>query len=177
MTGLSGAGKTTIATQTMEWLAALQVPLEVIDGDIYRKTLCKDLGFSPADRMENIRRLGALAHSCSLRNIPVIISAINPYESARARLKAAYGAKTVWVDCPLAVLMERDTKGLYRKALLPDGHPDKVMNLTGINDRYEAPENADLVLHTGQETPEESVEKLTRFILSHMIPFPIELPV
>lgn len=162
MTGLSGAGKTTIALATKERMDFLGIPLEVIDGDVYRKTLCKDLGFSREDRCENIRRLGALAHALGA---PVIISAINPFASARLALREAYGAKTVWVDCPLPVLVTRDTKGLYRRALLPDGHPDKLYNLTGVGDAYEPPVEADLVLRTDCQTPEESVERLVGFIL------------
>lgn len=162
MTGLSGAGKTTIALAAKERMDFLGIPLEVIDGDVYRKTLCKDLGFSREDRCENIRRLGTLAHTL---DVPVIISAINPFASARLALRDAYGARTVWVDCPLPVLVTRDTKGLYRRALLPDGHPDKLYNLTGVGDAYEVPLEADLVLHTDLQTPEESVERLVGFIL------------
>ena len=161
MTGLSGAGKTTIAGMAKERLSVLGIPLEVIDGDVYRKTLCRDLGFSREDRCENIRRLGALAHTF---DTPVIISAINPFASARLALREAYGAKTVWVDCPLPVLVTRDTKGLYRKALLPEGHPDKLHNLTGMGDPYEPPLDADLVIRTDLRLPEESADELLRFI-------------
>ena len=174
LTGLSGAGKTTIATRTREYLASWKVLVEIIDGDIYRQSLCKDLGFSREDRIENIRRLGALAHQLSKREIPAIISAINPYEVARHHLVEAYGAKTVWVNCAIDVLVQRDTKGLYRKAMLPSGHPERISNLTGVNDVYEAPEMADLILYTDLETPDQSVERLSRFILAHLTPFQLQ---
>ncbi len=165
LTGLSGSGKTTIALRAKEILEDKKIPLEVIDGDVYRRTLCKDLGFSREDRCENIRRLGEVARGFCDREIPALISAINPYESARAALRQNLGARTVWVNCDLSVLIQRDTKGLYRKALLPDGHPEKIPNLTGVNDLYEAPEQADLVLYTDRETPEVSASRLVEFML------------
>lgn len=169
-TGLSGAGKTSIAQAVKEKLTAKGLLAEVVDGDQYRLTICKGLGFSKEDRCENIRRLGLVAESFRRQNHIVIISAINPYDEVRRELKENYGAKTVWVNCDVDVLINRDTKGLYKRALLPDGHPDKLNNLTGINDTYEAPADADLVLYTSRETLEESAEKLFQFICSNVQP-------
>ena len=164
LTGLSGAGKTTLASRVVDSLLASGIDAALIDGDVYRKTICKDLGFSKIDRLENIRRLGLVAHEFSLNGKTVIISAISPYEEARIELSKKYGAKTVWINCDLAILQQRDTKGLYKKAALPDGHPDKLQFLTGVSDIYENPTNADLVIDTGKLSLEDSVAILLNFI-------------
>lgn len=163
-TGLSGAGKTTIARSIKTALEAQGQPVAIIDGDVYRKNLCADLGFSAAHRQENIRRLGAVAHGFVCRGSIAIVAAINPYESARRHMAHAYGARTVWLDCPLEVLQQRDTKGLYRRAALPEGHHEKLYDLTGVNDPYERPAAPDLILHTGKESVDISVTRLLDFI-------------
>lgn len=164
--GLSGAGKTTLTTGVEERLREHGIRVEIIDGDVYRKTFCRDLGFSREDRYENIRRLGRFAREFSEQGCVSIISAINPYQELRKELKATYpDVQTVFIECPVEVLIARDTKGLYKRALLPDGHPDKIGNLTGINDPFETPADADITINTAAATPEESVERLTSFIL------------
>jgi adenylylsulfate kinase len=166
LTGLSGAGKTTLAQTTASLLEAGGHAVAIVDGDAYRKTLCKDLGFSAADRQENIRRLGKAAFELEQQGNIVIIAAINPFESIRRELEEQYNATVVWVRCPLEVLLKRDTKGLYHRALLPEGHPDKINNLTGVNDVFEPPVLPPLIIETGGETVMQSAEKLARFILS-----------
>lgn len=166
LTGLSGSGKTTLANGVQHWLGRQDRRLEVIDGDAYRSRPGWNLGFSKEDRCENIRRLGAAAHAYVLQGIPAIISAINPYASVRAELRARYGAVTVYVSCALPVLVDRDTKGLYRRAMLPAGHPERVDGFTGVSDPYEVPGDADLVLHTDLEVPGDSIEKLGVYVLS-----------
>ena len=163
-TGLSGAGKTSIAEKLKQLLEAKGIAVEVIDGDKYRQTICKGLGFSKEDRCENIRRLGKVAHSFSQQGIVSVISAINPYDEVRQELKSLYDAKTIWISCDMDVLIARDTKGLYKRALLPDGHPDKIYNLTGVNDAYEIPQDADLVIHTGTQSLEQSVGNVVEFL-------------
>lgn len=165
LTGLSGAGKTTIANMVKASLEAGDIAVKIIDGDEYRKTLCKDLGFSKEDRHENIRRLGKAADDFSHQGYVSIISAINPYEEIRQELKKLYKAKTIWINCPITQLIQRDTKGLYHKAMLPDNNPLKIHNLSGINDTYEIPVSADLIINTESETPDESARHLTDFIL------------
>ena len=141
------------------------IPIEIIDGDVYRTFICRDLGFSRAHRMENIRRLAFIAHTFSAHDITAVICAINPYEEVREELKKKYDkVKTVFIDCSLEELVKRDTKGLYKKAMLPEGHPEKINNLTGVNDPFEAPAAPDLLIQTGKETIEESVNKLVEFI-------------
>lgn len=165
LTGLSGAGKTTLAAGAKSLLKKHDLAVEVIDGDVYRKTLCKDLGFSREDRMENIRRLGKVAWSFKDQVDIILIAAINPFEEIRNELKEKYSAKTVWIKCDLAVLIERDPMQLYKRALLHDDHPDKIFNLTGVNDTYEIPAAPDLVIDTSRETPAQSVQKLYEFLL------------
>lgn len=149
-------------------LAEKNISVEIIDGDEYRKVLCSDLGFSREDRNTNIRRLAFVASKLSSYNIVTIICAINPYESVREEVKSLYGqVKTVFIDCGIEELIKRDTKGLYKKALLPEGHPEKVNNLTGVNDPFDVPQNPDLVIKSDTEPAEESARKLMSFILSY----------
>lgn len=170
LTGLSGSGKTTIATLTKAQLSILGIKTEIVDGDTYRKTLCKDLGFSEADRKENIRRLGNVAHNFAEHGCVSIISAISPFEVTRQELSEKYNAKTVWINCPLNILIKRDTKGLYHKALLPPGTPGRIDNFTGVTQVYESPQAPDLILFTDQEPQELSAQKLVSFIVAHLQP-------
>jgi len=168
LTGLSGSGKTTLSNYVARQLAGKGISVEIVDGDTYRKTLCADLGFSKADRQENIRRLGKAAHAFTGHRDVVIIAAINPFEEIRNELRQSYGMKTVWINCIVNVLINRDTKGLYRRALLPDDHPDKLHNLTGINDVYDIPDDADLVINTHTEPQAQSGDALCSFILANI---------
>jgi len=166
MTGMSGAGKTTLARIVQQRLQKKGVQVEVIDGDEYRSNLCSDLGFSKEDRNTNIRRLGFVAKVLARNNVVSIISAINPYEGVREELSnMGNNVKTVYVSCGLETLKQRDTKGLYRKALLPDGHPEKIHNFTGISDPFEEPTMADLTVNTQDEDIEVSAHKLEEFIV------------
>jgi len=165
--GLSGSGKTTLANKVKMLLNEQGIKIEIIDGDVYRKVLCTDLSFSKADRNENIRRLAFVAGVLSTHNIIPIICAINPYEEIRLEIVAKYqDVKTVYIDCRMEVLILRDTKQLYRKALLPVGHPEKIHNLTGVNDPFEIPVHPDLSIKTDEESIETSSQKLLQFILS-----------
>jgi len=166
LTGLSGAGKTTLAAGVKPLLEKQSLKVEIIDGDVYRKTLCKDLGFSKEDRMENIRRLGEVAWSFKDHTDIILIAAINPFEAVRNELKEKYDTKTIWVKCDIPVLLKRDTKGLYKRALLHDDHPDKLFNLTGVNDTYEIPASPDLTIDTSGELAAQSVLKFYEFLLS-----------
>jgi adenylylsulfate kinase-like enzyme len=94
-----------------------------------------------------------------------MIAAINPFEAIRNELKEHYAAKTVWIKCDMPVLINRDTKGLYKRALLHDDHPDKLFNLTGVNDTYEPPLSPDLVIDTSIETAAQSVKKFYDFLI------------
>lgn len=165
LTGLSGAGKTTLAEGVKYLLEKNALKVTIIDGDVYRKTLCKDLGFSKEDRMENIRRLGTVAFSFKDQADIIMIAAINPYEEIRNELKEKYGTRTVWIKCNIPVLIERDTKGLYKRALLHDDHPDRLLNLTGVNDTYETPVSPDLVIDTSTATPAQCIRQFYEFLV------------
>ena len=98
-----------------------------------------------------------------------MMAAINPYESVRQELKSQYDfVHTVWVDCDLETLIQRDTKGLYRRAMLPDDHPEKITNLTGIDDPFEQPQNPDLIIDTHKTSEEDSSRILLDYILSQI---------
>ena len=167
-TGLSGSGKTTLALALKERLSKQNIEVEILDGDDCRKTICKDLGFSKEDRIENIRRLGAAANSLKHKRKIVIIAAINPFQSIREELKEKYNASIVWINCDLQSLIERDTKGLYKRALLPDGNQEKVYNLSGINAEYEEPENAELIISTDLQTVNQSITLLQQFVVDKL---------
>lgn len=167
LTGLPGSGKSTLAEKVKPLVEAQSLATAIIDGDAYRKTLCKDLGFSKEDRSENIRRLGKAAFEMSGIVDVAIIAAINPFESIRSELKDTYGAKTVWLKCDLEILKQRDPKGLYKRALLNDDHPEKIFNLTGVDDPYEIPSSPELIIDTGLEVVDDSVRQLFDFIVLH----------
>ena len=169
LTGLSGSGKSTIANGVKKLLESNGFRVEVIDGDIYRKKLCPDLGFSKVDRHENIRRLGFVSNRFAENGIISILAAINPYEEIRKEL-SDFGphVKTVWIDCDLDILIKRDTKQLYKKAMLPDDHPDKIINLSGINDPYEPPESPGLIINTSLENEETSIKILFDYIMRNI---------
>jgi adenylylsulfate kinase len=129
MTGMSGAGKSTIALGVAKNLRAKGYAVEIIDGDEYRKYLCSDLGFTESDRKENINRLGFVANKLAENGIIVIMAAINPYNEMRNFLKYFFEAKIVYVEAPIELLSIRDVKGLYKRANLPEDHEDSVSDL------------------------------------------------
>jgi adenylylsulfate kinase len=156
LTGLSGAGKSTIAERVATNLVHRELPVEILDGDAVRQTLCADLGFSKEDRDTNIRRLGFVADMLTRNGVIVVVAAISPYAAARAEVREQIGRfLEVYVRCPLGVLVERDTKGMYQRAL----HGD-IDHFTGVSDPYEEPPRPDVVVDTNTETIEESVAKV-----------------
>lgn len=161
MTGLSGAGKTTLAFGVQEVLARQGHNVYVMDADQYRKTLCKDLGFSRQDRLTNIKRLAARAKELSEVYDAVIIAAINPFEEGRGLLQERYNSPLLYVKCELEQLIERDPKGLYQKALLPEGNPNRMNNFTGISDPFEQPNTSKWTIDTGVHGINEAVEQVT----------------
>ncbi len=169
LTGLSGAGKTTLAYRAAEQLAALGYRVDVLDGDQYRQHLWPELTFSDHDRRENIRRLGYLAQRLTRHGVVVLLAAINPFDAVRRDLQAANpGSQLVFIDCDLPTLQQRDTKGLYARAALPDNHPDKLTNLTGVNGPYERPDWPDLVIQTHLVTEEVATHQLVSFLVSRL---------
>ena len=155
-TGLSGAGKTTISQAVEKELRSRDCNIEVLDGDIVRQNLTKGLGFSKADRDENIRRIGFVAHLLSRNGVIVLVSAISPYRAIRDEVRQRIGDFIeVFVNAPLAVCEERDVKGLYKRA-----RAGEIKQFTGIDDPYEAPLNPEIECRTDQESLEESVAKV-----------------
>ncbi len=155
-TGLSGAGKTTLA-RLVEWeLRARGMRVEVLDGDVVRENLSKGLGFSKQDRDTNIRRIGFVCDLLSRNGVAAIAAAISPYREIRDELRAKIGRFTeVYCEAPIEVLAERDAKGLYKKALAGE-----IKNFTGIDDPYEPPLHPEVTIHSDRETVEESFDKI-----------------
>jgi adenylylsulfate kinase len=168
MTGMSGAGKSTMTFKAATILREMGHNVEVIDGDEYRMGLCSDLGFSKKDRNANIRRLSFVGKVLSRNSVICIMSAINPYDDVRKEVKDSNDlCKTVFVKCDLNTLIERDPKGLYRRALLPKSDPEHIPNFTGVSDPFEDPTDADLTIETGLESIDTSVKTLVDFILEN----------
>src|SRR6267143_2138379 len=162
LTGLSGAGKTTLAGLLERAMRARGMAVEVLDGDEIRTNLSKGLGFSKQDRDTNIRRIGYLCRLLSRNGVAAISAAISPYREVRdevRRLIEADGAEfiEVFVNCPIEVLAERDVKGLYKKALAGE-----LKGFTGVSDPYEEPLAPEVVIESNRETVEFSVTKIIR---------------
>src|SRR5260221_1027336 len=155
-TGLSGAGKTTLARRLESYLIAQGCRVEVLDGDLTRTALGRS-GFSRADRDWNVRCIGYIADLLSRNGVVVLVAAISPYRDARARAKRMHVSPLieVFVDCPLDVLIERDVKGLYRQALTGE-----IQSFTGVSDPYEPPLTADLHLRTDVESLDVCMARL-----------------
>jgi adenylylsulfate kinase len=163
-TGLSGSGKSTIAIALEHALYQLGKLSYRLDGDNVRLGINKNLGFSEADRKENIRRIGEVAKLFGDAGVIALSSFISPYKGDRDEVrelhdKAGLEFIEVFVDCSLAVAEERDPKGLYKKA-----RAGEIKNFTGIDDPYEAPVNAEIHLHTDQMTVEQEVQ----LVLDHL---------
>jgi adenylylsulfate kinase len=155
-TGLSGAGKTTIRMAIEQELRAQGLKVEVLDGDIVRQNLTKGLGFSKADRDENIRRIGFVANLLTRNGVIVLVSAISPYRAIRDEVRSKIGDFVeVYVNAPLNVCEERDVKGLYKKA-----RAGEIKQFTGIDDPYEPPLYPEVECQTETETLEESTAKV-----------------
>ena len=158
-TGLSGAGKTTIADAIEPLLRERGITkLEKLDGDVVRTHLSKGLGFSKEDRDTNIRRIGWVAEVLSRNGVCVIASAISPYREIRDEVRANIGNFVeVFVKCSIPELTRRDVKGLYEKAL-----KGEIKNFTGVSDPYEEPLNPQVTVDTEAEELQESVAKVLR---------------
>jgi adenylylsulfate kinase len=154
-TGLPSAGKTTIARGVEKRLLDEGRRVEILDGDVVRTHLTKDLGYSRADRDENIRRIGFVAHLLSRNGVVVLCSVVSPYRDVREEIRVLHDGRffEVYVSTPVEVCSDRDVKGLYAKQKAGD-----LTGLTGIDDPYEPPINPELVVPTHIQTLEESVE-------------------
>jgi len=161
-TGMSSAGKTTAARLLENRLRAAGASVEVLDGDLVRTRLSKGLGYGKEDRDENIRRIGFVCELLSRHGVIVIVSAISPYRAVRDEVRAQIPQFIeVHMDCPLDVLIARDVKGLYKKALAGE-----ITHFTGVSDPYEPPLAPEVTIHSDRESPQEGVEKVWRVLAS-----------
>lgn len=161
-TGLSGSGKSTTATALQAALLEKNCKSYLLDGDILRTGLCKDLGFSMADRNENIRRVGEVARLLVDAGIVVIAATISPLQKMRSDIRALFPPSEfieIFIDTPLAVCEERDPKGLYRKA-----REGKILHFTGIDSAYEAPSSPEIHLQTILKTPEQNALEIINYL-------------
>jgi len=162
LTGLSGSGKSTIAVELEKRLLERCVRTYILDGDNIRHGLNKNLGFSPEDRTENIRRIGEVAKLFSDAGLVAVTAFISPYRADRDQVRAIMQPGDfieVFVDCPVEVCEQRDVKGLYKKA-----RAGEIKEFTGISAPYEAPSKPEMVI----ETSGQSVEKSALQILAYL---------
>jgi adenylylsulfate kinase len=162
LTGLSGSGKSTIAVELEKRLLERGVRTYILDGDNIRHGLNKNLGFSPGDRTENIRRIGEVAKLFSDAGLVALTAFISPYRADRDQVRAIMQPGDfieVFVDCPVEVCEQRDVKGLYKKA-----RAGEIKEFTGISAPYEAPSKPEMVI----ETSGQSVEKSALQILAYL---------
>ena len=161
-TGLSGSGKSTVAVAVEKALWDRGVRTYILDGDNVRHGLNANLGFSPEDRTENIRRIGEVAKLFNDAGLVALTAFISPYRADRDKVRALMGAGDfleVFVDCPVEECEKRDVKGLYAKA-----RAGQIKEFTGISAPYEAPEKPELVLRTHELSEQQSVEKVLGFL-------------
>ena len=165
-TGLSGAGKSTIAREVYRELWARGVKVELLDGDELRKDLCKDLGFTQEDRDENIRRIGVVSSMLARNGVVVLVSVISPYRTGREEARRRFpNFLEVFVNAPLSVCEARDPKGLYRKA-----RQGLIPRFTGIDDPYERPISPEIECKTDEETLIQCTHKILTALMDRRVP-------
>ena len=161
LTGLSGAGKSTIANIVAKRLKAHGARVEILDGDIIRTNLSKGLGYSKADRDTNIRRIGFVCRLLSRNGVIVLAAAISPYRRLRDEIRATTtNFVEVFTDCDFETLVKRDVKGLYKKALAGE-----IKNFTGVSDPYEAPTNPEVTTDSSKQLPDESANLVWNYLV------------
>jgi adenylyl-sulfate kinase len=157
-TGLPCSGKTTVADRVAEVLRERGYKVERLDGDIVRKSLTSDLGFSKEDRDENIKRVTFVAKLLTRNGVAVLATFVSPYLERRRKTREEIGSFVeVYTRCPVEVCIQRDDKGMYRKALAGE-----ITDFTGVDDPYEEPEDPELILDTDKESIEESTWKVLK---------------
>jgi adenylyl-sulfate kinase len=157
LTGLSGAGKSTLARALADALDSDGRAVEVLDGDEVRRAFGEDLGYAPADRARNMRRIGYVADLLSRNGVIVIVAAMSPYRAVRDEIRQAHHAPfvEVFVDCSMAELRRRDTKGLYAR-----GAAGEIANVVGIDSAYEPPTAPDVHLRTDEVSVPDAVAQV-----------------
>ena len=168
LTGLSGAGKSTVAAKLGPALAERGHRVELLDGDEVRTNLCQGLGFSRADRDTNIARIGYVAGKLAKHGVAVLVAAISPYREARDLVRASVdNFVEIHVAAPLSTCAERDVKGLYAKALAGE-----IKHFTGVSDPYEPPLEPEITLHTEAESVDESVHQVLAWLETNQLTTP-----
>jgi adenylyl-sulfate kinase len=175
-TGLSGAGKTTLASELAKELVSRGLQVEVLDGDEVRTNLSRGLGFSKEDRDINIRRIGYVSRLLARNGVGVIAAAISPYRSVRDEVRQAIEAENavfveVFVKCPLEVLAERDVKGLYQRALAGE-----IKEFTGVSDPYEEPGDPEVLIESDRESIAASATKIVQALEKRSL-LPVSYPI
>jgi len=163
LTGLSGAGKSTLARALHASLDVHGIASFILDGDEMREGLCSDLGFSPEDRAENIRRLAEVAKLMNRAGVHIIVAAISPSAAIRSQAATIVGARNffeIYVETPLKTCIDRDPKGYYARAMAGE-----LKQFTGISALYEAPLAPAFRINTASATPDASARSLTEFVL------------
>ncbi len=166
LTGLPSAGKSTLASEVGKLLDKRGLDFEILDGDVMREYLTKDLGFSRLDRDNNVRRIGYVAQLLASHDVIAICPVISPYRQARAEVRQLHPPGRfleVYIATALALCEERDVKGLYAKA-----RSGEVANMTGIDDPYEVPEAPELTVDTGQRTIEECCDQIFALAMARL---------
>jgi len=159
-TGISSAGKSTISRGVYDALLPRSRRVELLDGDLVRENLSKGLGFSRADRDENIRRIGFVAELLAKHGVIVLVAAISPYRAVRDEVRARLADFVeVYVNAPLSVAEQRDRKGIYRRCRAGEMH-----GVTGLDDPYEPPLTPEIECHTDRESPAESIARVLAFL-------------
>jgi adenylyl-sulfate kinase len=155
-TGLSGSGKSTLSAILAARLRDMGHKVELLDGDIVRTLLCRNLGFSKQDREENVRRLGYVCELLTRNGVIAIVAAISPYRASRDELRSRIGRFIeIYMGCPMEVLIQRDVKGLYKKALAGE-----ITQFTGVSDPYEEPLAPEIMIDSSAESIEASVDRI-----------------
>ena len=157
-TGLPCSGKTTVAEKALEILKAQSRPVEMLDGDELRKHFSAGVGFTKEDRSNHLKRVAYLCHLLTKHGVLVLATFVSPYRENRDYARQLIGNDhfmEVFADAPLEECIRRDVKGMYKKAL-----SGEIKQFTGVSDPYEPPEKPELVLHTAEETLNQSVERL-----------------
>ncbi|MBD3351271.1 MAG: adenylyl-sulfate kinase [Candidatus Lokiarchaeota archaeon] len=168
-TGLSGAGKTTLGIALEKRLLTKNLRVQRLDGDIVRKSLTKDLGFTVEDRKKNIERITFVTQLLAKHGVATLVSFISPFIDVRENAKKAVEEVDgkfieVFVKASVDECIKRDTKGLYKKAIAGE-----IDNFTGISHPYEDPPNPDIICDTEHERIEQSVEKIMKYLIENKI--------
>jgi len=160
-TGLPCSGKSTIAVLLAKTIKEERGMVEILDGDVVRTNLSKGLGFSREDRETNLNRIAFVCNLLSRNGVPAIGAAISPFENCRQFARDLIGENfvEVYARCPVEKCIERDVKGMYKKALAGE-----IKGFTGVDDPFDEPENPEVICDTDQESPEESARKIVEYL-------------